>query len=185
MFPKNNSVSLSFNEAKLAAIKTKEKLLGFKGLDYGWDLGRSGKPVTDGFIQKGLHLLDEIANQGITRTNAFPGPEGEVRVTAYKSIFYLEFTIEIDGTISCVIERGEHEIVDKESLSLEEAECEISTFKELTQCSSLGYSTQQNIMTKESIVFRVGQFLTQVIAVESQSSIWSVSSGKEVRFVNT
>ena len=41
---------------------------------------------------------------GFTRTDAFPGPEGEVRYCVYRDDRYYEFTLELDGSVTTVVE---------------------------------------------------------------------------------
>lgn len=64
------------------------------------------------------------------RNNQFVGDSGEIRLTVYHGDYYLEFTIEIDQTITYRRELGEQEQDYQEGLSLDEAIEIIKEFKQ-------------------------------------------------------
>jgi hypothetical protein len=118
--------------------QTAQKIYGFKDLPVGWHYG-SGVPPTDEAIRKALLLNAEAGFAGFRKTNAFPGIDGEIQVTAYHGSIYLELMLELDGTVIFVYEYNDQEI-DYEELTLNEAIARIRTFRGLTWALS-GLST--------------------------------------------
>lgn len=69
---------------------------------------------------------------GFLETDAFPGPDGEVRVTIYYALDYLEFTVNPDLTVDFVREREGHELMASARLTVQNAEAKLKEFsKEL------------------------------------------------------
>jgi len=110
---------LSFAQADRIQ-QTAKKIIEFKGLPTGWHFGK-GVPPSESTVEKAFALNQEAAKAGFTRTNAFPGIEGEIQVTIYLQSAYFEFTIEPNGTVTFVYERDNHEIEYTEALSMDEA----------------------------------------------------------------
>ena len=110
--------------------QTAEKISGFKQLQNGWHYGE-GAPPTDETVNVALALNQEAAAVGFTKTNAFPGIEGEIQVTIYHGPAYLEFTIEPNGRIALVREHDQQEIESEENLSLSSALAKIRSLKGL------------------------------------------------------
>lgn len=100
------------------------KIKGYGSLRPGWHYGEGVTPP-DSNIQTALKLHDTFLDEGFTRTNAFPGVDGEVRVTAYHNQYYLELTVEVDGSITFVYESGDEEIAYEENLSPTQANAKI------------------------------------------------------------
>lgn len=90
------------------ARQTAEKIRSFRELPTGWHYGNGNAP-SDETIQKALTLNSELALSGFSKTNAFPGIEGEIQVTAYHGPLYLEFTIEPDKGITFIYEHNGEE----------------------------------------------------------------------------
>src|SRR5258708_32738608 len=89
--------------------QTVQKIVSFKSLPVGWHYG-DGVPPTDEMVKKALMLNAEAAKAGFGKTNAFPGIEGEIQITAYHESTYLEITVELDGSVSFVYEEADQEI---------------------------------------------------------------------------
>ena len=87
---------------------TESKLLGFAGLKDGWHY-RDGKAFTEGAINDCIILHRQIFFKGFTRTNAFPGPNGEIQVTVYYDQHYFQFERESSGLWNIT-----HEVNDEE-----------------------------------------------------------------------
>jgi hypothetical protein len=100
--------------------QTATKILSFRELPAGWHYG-DGTPPADETIDAALRLNEEAAQAGFEKTNAFPGIEGEVQVTAWLGSLCLEFTIERDGRITFVQEQAQQEIASESALTLDEA----------------------------------------------------------------
>ncbi len=99
---------------------TAQKIANFKNLEEGWHFG-GGVTPSDATISQASALNDEAGRAGFTRTNAFPGIDGEIRVTAYHGSIYLELTIEPSGQVTYVLEHDDDEVVYEENLSIDEA----------------------------------------------------------------
>ena len=100
--------------------QTTAKILGFAELPVGWHYG-GGVPPAETTITAALKLNREAEASGFDKTNAFPGIEGEIQVTAYLGALCLEFTIERDGGITFVKEQDDQELAYESGLTLEEA----------------------------------------------------------------
>ena len=109
-----------FGVPQHSVSKTEKKLAGFKNLSKGWNYG-CGRPIRDNVYRDAEILLRYINELGISKTDAFPGIDGDVCITAYRLVHYLEVTIEIDSTISVSHEINDNEVLSKEGLSLLEA----------------------------------------------------------------
>ncbi|MCI0486290.1 MAG: hypothetical protein L0229_06785 [Blastocatellia bacterium] len=114
---------------------TTKKIQGFKNLPQGWHYGE-GVPPSDDTINKAVSLNIEAANSEFTKTNAFPGIDGEIQFTIYQGEAYLEFTIETNGSITFLYEENNEEKEYQENLSFNEAVEKIRDFKEKVWPSS-------------------------------------------------
>src|SRR5436190_1185098 len=83
--------------------KTGAKILSFEQLRGGWHFGE-GFPPNGNLIKKAIELDGLAQDLGFTKTDAFPGPNGEVRYCVYDGDSYYEFTLEIDGSVTAVLE---------------------------------------------------------------------------------
>ncbi len=96
--------------------ETERKIRDFANLPNGWHYG-SGKSPSAENIERGVFYSHLFNLYGFSRTNAFPGIDGEVMVTAYADDLYLEILIETDGKLRFVHEKGDETILYKEGLS--------------------------------------------------------------------
>lgn len=85
---------------------TEDKILDFKNLEKGWCYGE-GIPIKDNVITQAMELHKVILHKGFGQTDAFPGLNGEVRITAYTAFDYLEFTFESFDKITFTYETKE------------------------------------------------------------------------------
>ncbi len=99
---------------------TSRKIRAFKNLPNGWHFGE-GCPPSDTTISQAQELNKSLGLVGFQKTNAFPGIDGAVRVTAYHNKTYLEFTIEANGEVTFLHEEGGEEIEYRENVSLSQA----------------------------------------------------------------
>lgn len=95
---------------------TARKLAAFKNLSHGWNYG-SGCPIRDNVYDCAKGLLLYINELGLSNTDAFPGSDGDVCITAYRFDHYLEVTVEVDSSISVSYEIGDNEEFFMENLS--------------------------------------------------------------------
>ena len=79
------------------------KIIDFKNLERGWCYGE-GEPFNDAIINKALELHNEILEKDFIETDAFPGINGEVMLTAYYAEYYFEFTVNLDQSVSIFYE---------------------------------------------------------------------------------
>lgn len=107
-----------------SASNTARKLAAFKNLPNGWNYGR-GRPIRNDVYEIAANLLVYINELAISKTDAFPGNDGDVCITAYRFAHYLEVTVEVDLTISVSYEVNDIEISSKEGMSLVEAKKEL------------------------------------------------------------
>lgn len=161
---------------------TTEKIREFKNLPQGWHYGR-GIPPSDATIENAIELNIEAANNGFTKTNAFPGIEGEIQFTIYPGETYLEFTLEINGSITFLYEENGEEKEYRENLSFDEAIQKISNFKEKLWASS-GLFTN-NIMTQIRGASRALLSNLPATAAESQVLIKTVPYRQVQVFAST
>src|SRR5712692_6131611 len=92
-----------------------KKIINFQTLKAGWHFGEGIPPGSDA-IHKALKLNSSLSAVGFKKTNAFPGVNGEIQVTAYHQSIYLEMTIEPDGLITFVYEDGDQEVEYRQML---------------------------------------------------------------------
>jgi hypothetical protein len=79
--------------------RTAEKIKSFAQLPSGWNYG-SGDAAPSEIVEQALSYLYRLISFGFSETNAFPGPDGAIMVTAYEGKHCIEVTVEIDGTIT-------------------------------------------------------------------------------------
>ena len=103
------------------------KIIAFRGLPRGWNYGQ-GVPPSEETINIARALNTDLQRSGFQKTNAFPGIDGEIQITAYHESFYLEFTISVDGKITFVQERDNEELRYEEGLSVADAVNKIRAF---------------------------------------------------------
>jgi hypothetical protein len=83
----------------LASFKTLEKIKSFSSLPTGWNYGEGG-PIQISVIQRAIDLYWTIVLNGVVRTDAFAGADGEILLTAYNGEHYLGIVIEQDGEMT-------------------------------------------------------------------------------------
>ena len=105
---------------------TKDKIRGFSSFKKGWHFGE-GVPPSKELLKIAVNMADRVALSGF-RSDAFPGIDGEIMVTAYHGGDYLEFTFETDGTVTFVREKGETEIAYEEKLTFKQAKKRLNDF---------------------------------------------------------
>ncbi|MGH9755072.1 MAG: hypothetical protein ACREA2_20025 [Blastocatellia bacterium] len=150
---------------------TRKKLIEFAKLERGWHYGE-GVPADPTALASAFAILENIAARGFEEVNAFPGIEGEVRVTAYAGADYYEFTTELDSSVTYVCEREDEELENVGSLTVSEALKKLETRTPAT-CHSLLFvtSTLPNIMTPLNEDFRASHSET----LEEKEFQWSRS----------
>ena len=85
---------------------TEEKIFNFCLLEKGWNYGE-GEKIPLLAIKSALNLHREIVYRGYSRTDAFPGLDGEIQITVYEGAHYFAFEREKSGKWSATHEKGE------------------------------------------------------------------------------
>ncbi|MBI2975463.1 MAG: hypothetical protein HYY33_00765, partial [Chloroflexi bacterium] len=134
-------------------------------------------------IQKALELNATFATIGFSKTNAFPGVDGEIQTTAYHGPLYLEFTIEPDGKISYICEHGNEETEYQSGLDIDQAIEIIRSFR--GRLWALSASFINSTMTPIKEISRVLPSNLQVMEAESQSLTKSAFPRVESALANT
>src|ERR1039458_7833127 len=99
---------------------TVKKIQGFSYLQEGWHYG-NGTPPTDLIIGQAISVNNLFIQVGLTTTNAFPGVDGEIMVTAYKDEYYIECIVEKNGNYSITAEEKQVEFENKQNVAEKEA----------------------------------------------------------------
>jgi hypothetical protein len=87
-----------------SATRTIRKINDFRFMPVGWHYGKGG-PISEKTIGLALHAYESLLLVGLSRTDAFPGADGEVLVTAYHKKTtgfnsYIAVMIETNGFMS-------------------------------------------------------------------------------------
>ena len=148
------------------------KITDFLNLSVGWCYGEgTGFSVT--VVDTAKQLITSLLSYGFNTLDAFPGLNGEIRVTAYVQAHYLEFTIENKDSITFVYEVDDKEQVYQENLGFCECIEQIKKLKHL--CNSYD-SFIQDISTKTKTDSKVSRFSlpqqTEVFLYFAQAVPW-------------
>jgi len=96
----NRFASIEFPSEEMAATtSTPVKILSFGDLEVGWHYGEGG-PIDSQTITAALEIYWQFFLAEFDDTDAFPGVDGEIMVTAYRGNHYVEVIVENDGTMS-------------------------------------------------------------------------------------
>jgi hypothetical protein len=89
--------------------KTAKKIQSFGKLPDGWHYG-TGERAPDSIVSIALEYLSYFTILGFEETDAFPGIDGEIMLTAYKRSHCIEVTVEVDKTFTIAhqIDRKDH-----------------------------------------------------------------------------
>ena len=97
-----------------------KKIKSFLELSDGWHFSDGETPSID-VIEQAIKLHNTLVEVGLSQTDAFPGIDGEVRVTAYTRNSYYEFTIDKYFHVTFVYEINNRVQVFEEDLSINDA----------------------------------------------------------------
>jgi hypothetical protein len=156
------------------------KIEGFLNLGNGWCYGE-GRPCLPSTANNAKQLVVFFLANGFTTIDAFPGINGEVRVTAYTRNDYIEFTFENNGLLTFLQEKNNEEIEYEENLSLSDCYEKIRSLRSLC---NLYESFMTNITTKTKNDSKVLLFVTPQKGV-SRSSVISAPWSILERYVDT
>ena len=98
-----------FFVASSAFDPTESKILSFASLGNGWHYG-TGIAFSEAAIDDALLIHRQVFFKGYTRTNAFPGQNGEIQVTMYHKDHFFGFEREASGLWNITHEINDHEV---------------------------------------------------------------------------
>jgi hypothetical protein len=116
-------------------LQTLNKIKSFEKLPTGWHYGQ-GVPPSEVTIARARILVIDAFLTGTIETNAFSGVDGEIQVTMYHGISYLEFTIAPNGTVTAVYEEGGIEKDYAENLPFDQALAKLKEYSNRIWASS-------------------------------------------------
>lgn len=93
------------------------KIKDFETLRAGWCYGE-GMQFSKQSIDSAMLVALSLLQHGFGQLDAFPGINGEIRVTAYDGDSYFEFTIDPDDAVTFVCERNGKELDYRAGLSI-------------------------------------------------------------------
>ena len=96
---------------------TIRKIRNFLRFTPGWNYGE-GSTFDEHVINRAIEVHKSIISLAFYETDAFPGTDGSVMVTAYYSNYSLEFTIDANGNIRYILELNDAAIHQEENLTL-------------------------------------------------------------------
>lgn len=163
---------------------TATKISGFTSLPDGWHFG-AGKAPSDDTVDRARSVLTVLTGLGFASTDAFPGVDGEVQLSAYWRGVVLEI----------IVENRPHSY----SFSYEKDGVELDRQDDIAEADLAKYilSASRDIWPPTSDFFTPGSSMpvlidsralhsaTQVTVAESRSSPFLVSQIWGTRFVNT
>ncbi|MCC0000118.1 MAG: hypothetical protein H6870_14295 [Methylobacteriaceae bacterium] len=112
--------SYTYSSDNFSESKTFGKILSFAKLKHGWHYGVGG-PLKSSVISAALGAHWRLLLNGFDDTNAFPGANGELMVTAYHASQYLEIVVEHDCTLHVCYEIDGSEVMSKSGMTYDEA----------------------------------------------------------------
>ncbi len=163
-------------------LQTEKKIREFQDLPEGWHYG-DGHPLSYEVFNEALELHRFLLQLGFTKTDAFPGVEGDISITVYKQENYICVNINLDLTADIIVEINDVEVLDIENIALSEVRRYIMEVSVQIWGSSV--SSTQNILMKQGVDF-ITQRLRKILeTAEYQSSKESVLTILEEPFVST
>ena len=126
---------------------TERKIKSFSKYTSNWSYGR-GIEFSQGTILYALRIVNLFRDYGFNETDAFPGEDGEIMITAYKGDYCCEITAYNEHMNDFIIEEGDSEILREEKINFSNLNTLVKKYRDITTCSSLELSTQFTL-TKE------------------------------------
>jgi len=129
--------------------ETIKKISSFAELPIGWHFGEGVSSFPEN-IEEATKLLRFAGFLGVTRTNAFPGINGQVQVTFYHKDLMLELTLESDGFVTIAEDESDTQVVFREGAPKIEAYAKLIEFSQKVWDSSESFivdTTTQNAAT--------------------------------------
>jgi hypothetical protein len=124
---------------------TQEKIFNFSRLESGWNYGE-GERFSNEVIRSAMKLHSEIIFRGFSRTDAFPGLDGEIQITIYEGDHYYAFELEKSGIWS-VTHEIYNEIETVSGLDFEQVKNYLHSINSML-CTAFDYYRGKAIGTK-------------------------------------
>ncbi|MFZ2030082.1 MAG: hypothetical protein WAU68_07235 [Vitreimonas sp.] len=94
---------------------TLRKIISFAKLEKGWHYGAGGPAAKDTLVAT-IKVWRQLVMWGLSRTDAFPGVDGEVQLTAYFKDNVVSITIDPTLKFAVCYERNDKEELEAEGL---------------------------------------------------------------------
>lgn len=145
----NPIVWLSYASAEVTPVThTAAKIKSFGSLPDGWHYGDGGSAPSV-IVRKALNRLYQFLMVGFFETDAFPGPNGQIMVTAYRGRHCIEVTVEADGTFTVARQIDGRDVSFKPEITDWQADLELGRITlelEREKCGTFGSSTLKTSM---------------------------------------
>jgi len=92
---------------------TAAKIASFSKLPFGWHSGFGLPPETE-TVRLALELEAALRVAGLSKTNAYPGLDGEIQVTAYHGPLFVELIVMGDGRVTFFVKQEDQEALYEE-----------------------------------------------------------------------
>jgi hypothetical protein len=161
-------VSITIN----VPMDTENKIDSFATLAEGWDYGHGG-PIARPTLETAVEWNAILRSLGFFETNAFPGGDGEVAVTAGYGAHHLEIIIEPDRKISIAYDQEGKQKLYLPSLSAPEAKWAVSRIAGEIWSASDYYTRISMTRVQESSQGLLSETLRQMGRYRSLGSIAS------------
>jgi len=109
-------MTINFTSASDFVSATAAKIKSFRSLPTGWHYGQGG-PLRADVVNKALEIDGYYRQLGFTTTDAFPGANGELMITAYRELHCIETTLSTDLRYSVTHERDDAEMSATQDVS--------------------------------------------------------------------
>ncbi|MGE0885636.1 MAG: hypothetical protein AB7P14_18975 [Blastocatellales bacterium] len=136
-----------------AQSETRDKLISFAYLPLGWNFGE-GVPAKELPLKRAFAILEALENIGFYYTDAYPGLDGGILLSAYALPDYYDFKINLDGYVNVIHTRGEEDLFSQEAMSITQVINKIKEFAS-QKCPTSDYSTSAFTTARNSDDSRV------------------------------
>jgi hypothetical protein len=146
-----------------SSAATAKKIREFSALPRGWyyGMGTGPSPRT---IHIALAYLSALMVYGFSETDAFPGGDGEIMITAYSNSHCIEVTVDVDTTFTVSHQDGKESRFYEPGLSGIQACAELARIVEIIR--------QEECATSESFI---SSTTTMQSAASSRTWLWDQS----------
>lgn len=163
--------------------ETRGKLIGFAFLPEGWH-HKEGVPAKEHALKTALVILNDLEEVGFSRTDAYPGLDGGVMVSAYDLPDSYDFDVKPSGLITVAHERGDEDVFYQEKMTVKEVRGKIKEFG-VSQCHTSDCLISGTTTAGSTGDLRVTPSRTQKMVPVSQLSRLTAPDANPEVFVNT